>query len=566
MKRRALNVLVLIIIISFIVSIFLASIAGALNDTNEVWGACLVKDSSTGTPSALDPDVGLGYAKVHIKGVNNIAGLRSKCDDNVLNDIFLSYCLGNYKELQYVVVTFNEEGDVQSSACDDSGCEEWFDRYRRSHSIPPKTLLKQETEDAKVNNLEGNFNLNIEDLNVKSNDSVSINSEEKYSSKILESNPSHISKAEDRINFRTYSEEDQQNSISFGQILDKGHRILDYVKDPLIKIISFMIYLLACFLIYFGSYNLYIHNKWKKAINYHFLKRVGQVYSMKLKKIMTSNVITVSKSDSVMSALHKMVDHYINSVVVMRGEKIVGIVSEDDFLKFAYTKKNFKKLKIKDIMTSKVITIDGNSSVLNGMKTLITNKIRKLPITEKGKLVGIITVTDFLETYKGFFSKNMVQGSNMPTVKSIYSKEIVKVDQIDKLSSIFDKMLRNDCGIAIVYKKVWVKAQDKIFRQAIGVITTKDLLDEYYNNPDSIDKVTAIHVMKSPIITVNPGKDVIEVNQLMLDKDIRRLPVIVNNDFIGVLTQSAILASLYYLIKDASLKIDKRVIKNKLSG
>ncbi|MDD5151259.1 MAG: CBS domain-containing protein [Flavobacterium sp.] len=87
-----------------------------------------------------------------------------------------------------------------------------------------------------------------------------------------------------------------------------------------------------------------------------------------------------------------MSEKRVGSLIIMRGENIVGIITERDVLK------NVGRLneKISKIMSKDVITISPDSSLDDAAKTMTENEIKRLPVVEKGKLVGIITATDLI--------------------------------------------------------------------------------------------------------------------------------------------------------------------------
>lgn len=82
----------------------------------------------------------------------------------------------------------------------------------------------------------------------------------------------------------------------------------------------------------------------------------------------------------------------IGSLIIMKGESIVGILTERDIMR------NVSKLdsKISEVMSRNVVTIDYGESLDNAALLMNKNKIKRLPVLRKGKLAGIITVTDLL--------------------------------------------------------------------------------------------------------------------------------------------------------------------------
>ena len=113
---------------------------------------------------------------------------------------------------------------------------------------------------------------------------------------------------------------------------------------------------------------------------------------------MSKPVISAKPDDSVISAVKKMARHDIGCLVIQEGsKKIHGILTERDVLKKAVaSQKDASKLKIKDIMTKNVKTVDINSSVLYLMHLMKKGGFRDTPITKDGKVVGVITSQDII--------------------------------------------------------------------------------------------------------------------------------------------------------------------------
>ncbi len=112
---------------------------------------------------------------------------------------------------------------------------------------------------------------------------------------------------------------------------------------------------------------------------------------MKVKEIMNKSIVAESNIKG-KDAVKIMAQHNIGSLVITNKDKIVGIVTERDILK------NINKLneKISNIMSKNVICIDENESIDRAAFIMKEKKIKRLPVTRKNRLVGIITATDLI--------------------------------------------------------------------------------------------------------------------------------------------------------------------------
>ena len=84
-------------------------------------------------------------------------------------------------------------------------------------------------------------------------------------------------------------------------------------------------------------------------------------------------------------------------VVVDRAEQVIGIVSERDIIRHLSTGGTTADTFAKNIMTSKVITVENNVTSAQLMQLITEHHIRHVPITCDGKLVGIVSIGDVVK-------------------------------------------------------------------------------------------------------------------------------------------------------------------------
>lgn len=103
----------------------------------------------------------------------------------------------------------------------------------------------------------------------------------------------------------------------------------------------------------------------------------------------------VTATDSVQSALGLLAEMRIGALLVMEGEKLVGILSERDCaLKVALPGKQAADTHVSDVMTKTVVTVNPQQSLEECMKEMNTRDIRHLPVVEDGKVIGMVSVGD----------------------------------------------------------------------------------------------------------------------------------------------------------------------------
>jgi formate/nitrite transporter len=116
-----------------------------------------------------------------------------------------------------------------------------------------------------------------------------------------------------------------------------------------------------------------------------------------IRRLMTEGPPIVSAGTSVSEAVQVMQRHTINSVLVGQPGEPIGIVSEADIVrKVIAAEQNPASVKVDQIMSTPLISVDVKTPVYNIYRTMAEHHIRHLAITEQGKWVGFVSVKDLL--------------------------------------------------------------------------------------------------------------------------------------------------------------------------
>jgi CBS domain-containing protein len=118
---------------------------------------------------------------------------------------------------------------------------------------------------------------------------------------------------------------------------------------------------------------------------------------LKAKHILTKNVIYVKKDTPIYQCLEMMVEHKISDIPVVEDDmNLVGVISDKDVLHLYSADKEQEEKTVNDFITQPTIHFDESESLLIVCKFLAKNIFRRVPITSKGKLVGIISREDII--------------------------------------------------------------------------------------------------------------------------------------------------------------------------
>lgn len=121
--------------------------------------------------------------------------------------------------------------------------------------------------------------------------------------------------------------------------------------------------------------------------------------SIRVKDVMVKNVITIGAMSTVRSAVELMDKYEIGCLVIVHKDKPVGIVTERDVLtRVLLELRNPRKTKVRSIMSKPLITTNPETNIHEAMSLMVKQKIKKLPVIKKGRLRGLVTLTDVVRS------------------------------------------------------------------------------------------------------------------------------------------------------------------------
>lgn len=126
---------------------------------------------------------------------------------------------------------------------------------------------------------------------------------------------------------------------------------------------------------------------------------------VKVGDLMTRNFIFINSEANLQDCARLMVKKRVGSLLIKDDEKLKGILTRKDIL-WAIVKKSksdLKNIKVKDLMKRKIITIKPNEDITDAMQKFKKKKVRRLPVIERGKLIGLLTLKDVLKIDPGLF-------------------------------------------------------------------------------------------------------------------------------------------------------------------
>jgi len=114
-----------------------------------------------------------------------------------------------------------------------------------------------------------------------------------------------------------------------------------------------------------------------------------------VKTMMTRPPVKIESNASVQAAAKEMVKHRVGSIIIVKKKNPIGIITETDLNKKIVARgKDPRKLKVMDIMSSPIVFTHPNDDLEVAVEKMEGHKIKRLPVVDKGKIVGVITNTD----------------------------------------------------------------------------------------------------------------------------------------------------------------------------
>jgi acetoin utilization protein AcuB len=129
---------------------------------------------------------------------------------------------------------------------------------------------------------------------------------------------------------------------------------------------------------------------------------------VKVRDRMTADVITVGVDDPIKLAWELVQDKKLRRFPVLKGGELVGIITDRDLRNatassVVLTEKKYHDflldtVKVESVMTADPTTVSPDTELKDAAKLILEMKVGGLPVVEDGRLVGIITETDLIET------------------------------------------------------------------------------------------------------------------------------------------------------------------------
>ena len=124
-----------------------------------------------------------------------------------------------------------------------------------------------------------------------------------------------------------------------------------------------------------------------------------------------SKVYSISPDATVYEALNRMAEKNVGSMLVFEGKNLLGLISERDYSRKTILKGRLSKdTAVREIMTTSVVSVHPDDDIEECMELFTDKRVRHLPVIEKGKVVGIVSIGDVVKSiidYKEFIIEEL---------------------------------------------------------------------------------------------------------------------------------------------------------------
>lgn len=151
---------------------------------------------------------------------------------------------------------------------------------------------------------------------------------------------------------------------------------------------------------------------------------------MKIKDIMSKDIIVGKITDNVLEISKKMKENDIGFIPILDKDDVVGVVTDRDIVINSLANNGKNEDLIEEYMTKNVVFVDINESLENTIEKMKENKIKRIIVSNKGKMVGIISISDFINSklnnnelinsIKHIWNINKIDNKEEPEIDEFY--------------------------------------------------------------------------------------------------------------------------------------------------
>ncbi|HEX7032300.1 MAG TPA: CBS domain-containing protein [Nitrososphaera sp.] len=235
---------------------------------------------------------------------------------------------------------------------------------------------------------------------------------------------------------------------------------------------------------------------------------------LKVGSFMSSPVISARPETSLLDAVDEMIKYGIGTIVIVDGERVVGVITEREILHHLVVDKTIPNKQVKYLLTQKFAKVTPETSILDAARIMISKKARLL-VFQKDKrtgvdqLVGIITASDLVRAFlKADSRKN-------PSIERAMTNKIFTLSPESTILAAVKMMVKKRIGSVVVTTN----------GPPYAIFTERDLLNRVLARKHTDTEERVGDYCTYPIVTAKVGITAKRAAKIMLSRKIKRLPL-----------------------------------------
>ena len=257
-----------------------------------------------------------------------------------------------------------------------------------------------------------------------------------------------------------------------------------------------------------------IYQKVDRAFR-HFLIERSEI--KRVDQIMNREVITIDGNTNLLVAAKRMGENKIGSLVVTMEKKVWGLVIDKDIINVLAEGKVLVDIRIKDAMSTPLISITPNATIAEAAKRMILRG-GGLVVFEDGTLIGIITASDIIKSLPECPETSL-------KIDDFMSQEIISLDESASAIEAIKLMSEKKIGSIIVNRS----------GKPYSIFTDGDLLLHYFSDEKALSDPIQ-NAVSPPLKTIRTGSTIHEAAFIMSKEKVKRLPVVKDDNLVGIIT------------------------------
>jgi len=258
---------------------------------------------------------------------------------------------------------------------------------------------------------------------------------------------------------------------------------------------------------------------------------------MKVKDVMTKEVVCVDKDESLARVLELMKKYDITKIPVIENKKLVGIITDNVI---AYKLGSIRKravsashLHASSVTEKKIKTVSPDAEVKDILETVGESGPTMLPVVEQGdKLVGVVTKADLLHLVNSKKPLHSIMQKKphfiSPDDRVIHARRVMIEKDVARLPVAHDgRLVGIISDIEIAFALADIKKSYSLGKQK-----------------HQLDELLVGDVMKTPVKWAEPNIGALEAARIMIDNNIGALPLLEKEKIVGIVTRTDLLKTI----------------------